>query len=178
MKDGKQGNSGTLPDLIEQVFRRCGSDLGIVKAHARHFARLIEKVDPFIQKSTEVVCPECRQVCCINKHSYHTHFDVLYMRALGAKTPRHEAGIADSDPCQFLSPHGCKLGRFLRPYRCTWYFCTPLLEYIRNSPVRQYRAFVSCLEEISRERELLLTAFVGIAKEHSLAIDIPLHEFY
>ena len=93
MKDVKQENSDPLSDLIEQVFRRCGSDLGIVKAHARNFARLIEKADPFIQKSTEAVCPECRQVCCINRHSYHTHFDVLYLEALGIRTPPYETGI-------------------------------------------------------------------------------------
>jgi hypothetical protein len=178
MKDVKRENSSPLPALIEQVFRRCGNDLGIVKGHAGNFARLIEKADPFIQKSTEAVCPECRQVCCINRHSYHTHFDVLFLQALGVKTPPYKTGIADSDPCQFLSLRGCRLSRFLRPYRCTWYFCTPLLEYIRNSPVRQYRAFVSCLEEISRGRELLLTAFIGVAKEHCLTIDIPLHKFY
>ncbi len=176
MKDLK--NSAHLSRLIEQVFSRCGGDLALVRDHARNFRRLIEEADPFIQKNTEEVCPHCRQVCCINRHSYHTHFDVIYLLALGEEIPYHKTGIGDSKPCQFLSPQGCRLRRFLRPYRCTWYFCTPLLEYIRNTPVRQYRVFISCLEQISREREVLLTAFIGIAREAHFNIDVPLHEFY
>jgi hypothetical protein len=178
MKDGKLENPVPLPRLIEEVFRHRGANLGPVRDHAKDFARLIEKADPFIQKNTEEVCPRCRQVCCINRHSYHTHFDALYLLALGEEIPCHKAGIADSEPCQFLSPRGCRLRRFLRPYRCTWYFCTPLLEHIRTSPAREYRAFISCLEEISRGRELLLTSFIGIARGTCLAPDIPLHAFY
>jgi hypothetical protein len=178
MKYGKRENPGRLSRLIEQVFSRCGGELGCVRDRAQIFARLIEKVDPFIQKSTAEVCPHCREVCCINKHSYHTHFDVIYLLALGETIPYHKAGIGDSEPCQFLSPQGCRLRRFLRPYRCTWYFCMPLLEYIHNTPVREYRAFISSLEEISRERELLLTTFIGSAGETCLTPGMPLHEFY
>ncbi len=178
MKDLKQENPARLSRLIEQVFGRCGGELAYVRDHAQTFSRLIEKVDPFIQKSTEEVCPSCRQVCCINKHSYHTYFDVIYLLALGEKIPYHKAGIGDLEPCQFLSPQGCRLKRFLRPYRCTWYFCTPLLEYVRNTPVRRYREFISCLEQISGEREVLLTTFIGIAREAHFDVDIPLHEFY
>jgi hypothetical protein len=178
MKGAMCEEPGPLPRLIGQVFRRWEADLDPVRAHSKNFARLIGKADPFIQESTAEVCPHCRQVCCINKHSYHTHFDVLYLLALGEKVPSHAVGMSDSEPCQFLSAQGCRLGRFLRPYRCTWYFCTPLLEHMRNAPVRRYRAFITCLEQISRERELLLTSFVEIAKERSLIKDVPLHEFY
>lgn len=178
MKYGEQEDPGPLRHLIEDVFRRCGDNLGPVRNHARNFARLIEKADPFIQKNTGEVCPRCRRVCCINRHSYHTHFDTLYLMALGESIPFHRAGIAASEPCQFLSARGCRLRRFLRPYRCTWYFCTPLLEHIRLSPAREYRTFISCLEEISSGRELLLTSFMGIARGARLAPDIPLHEFY
>lgn len=178
MKVGKQENCGPLPRLIEDVFLIYEKNLDCVRDRARNFARLIQKADPFIQKSTEGVCPQCRQVCCINKHSYHTHFDVLYLQALGEDIPAHKDGIADSDPCQFLSQRGCRLERFLRPYRCTWYFCNPLLEHIRNAPVREYRAFIHTLEEISAERELLLTAFLEVAKEARPAVNIPRHDFY
>lgn len=173
----KKRNSGPA-DLIDKMFRLHGNNLGPVSNHARNFARLIKEADPFIQKSTEEVCPQCVQVCCINRHSYHAYFDVLFLLSLGEKVPPHKTGIADSEPCQFLSPCGCRLQRFLRPYRCTWYFCTPLLEHINNTPVKQYRAFILCLEQISRERELLLRAFIEIAKKSGLPADIPLHEFY
>ena len=177
MKGGKGENPG-LRRLIEQVFSRHGDRLSPVRYHARNFASLIQEADPFIQESTGKVCPKCEHVCCINKHSYHTHFDVLYLRALGETVPSHMKGIADSKPCQFLSPGGCRLGRFLRPYRCTWYFCTPLLEHIRNTPARRYRAFISCLEQISLEREVLLAAFLGIARETGFTAAISPHDFY
>ena len=172
------GQLDPLSRLIEEVFLICGKDLNGVVDHARNFAALIGEADPFIQRNTEEVCPECRKVCCINRHSYHTHFDVLYLRALGQEIPSHGAGIADSEPCQFLSARGCRLKRHLRPYRCTWYFCTPLLDHMRNAPVREYRSFISCLEQISGERELLLTAFLEIAKEARLITDMPRHRFY
>lgn len=177
MKGGKGENSGLLR-LIEQVFSRHAARLGPVSDHARNFASLIQEADPFIQKNTGEVCPECEHVCCINKHSYHTCFDVLYLLALGETVPSHMTGIADSEPCQFLSPGGCRLGRFLRPYRCTWYFCTPLLEHIHNTPARRYRAFISCLERMSLEREVLVDAFLVIAREIGLTAAISPHDFY
>lgn len=177
MRKGKAEVSRSLSALIERVFS-CGYNLGPLREHARTFTGLINRVDPFIQKSTQEVCPQCRQVCCINRHSYHTHFDVLCLMALGEEIPHHKSGLGDSEPCQFLSSGGCRLGRSLRPYRCTWYFCTPLLEYIRNEPVREYRTFIACLERLSAERELLLTSFIEIAKEAHLAVDVPMHDFY
>lgn len=163
--------------LIDHVFSS-GVALDHLRGHAVDFALLIREADPFIQRSTGAVCPQCRQVCCINRHSRYTPFDSLYLRALGEKKPARKAGIADSEPCQFLSLRGCRLERFLRPYRCTWYFCTPLLEYVGHTPARQYRGFISLLEQISLKRELLVKEFISVAKKGSLTVDIPLHEFY
>jgi len=132
---------------------------------AREVACLIESVSPLIEDHTRTVCPSCPDVCCINKHSYHDRSDFIYLQALGANMPSYKPGIADSDPCQFIGDYGCTLERSLRPYRCTWYFCTPLLEHIQKKSVRKYRRLMDLLKLITQKRTEMLDEFTLTAKK-------------
>lgn len=35
----------------------------------------IQRIDPFIQQHTSMVCPRCQAVCCLNKHAYYKDYD-------------------------------------------------------------------------------------------------------
>lgn len=148
--------------LTEEMFNQHGDDLKNVKERAREVSDFINQADSFIQRYTEDVCPSCEKVCCINKHAYHEHEDIVYLYALGERVPHYEKNRGDSEPCQFLGARGCSVSRFLRPYRCTWYFCTPLLEHMQEASAPDYRRFIASLQQLTRKREEMLNEFIEI----------------
>ncbi len=148
--------------FTEDIFKNHGHRLKKLKILAFEVSELIERVSPFIHQNTEAVCPYCQNVCCINRHSYYEHHDIVYILAIGEKVPSYRKGIDDKAPCQFLGLNGCTIRRSVRPYRCTWYFCDPLLEHINNSPSVEYRRFISNLEQITRKRDEMLNTFIEI----------------
>jgi hypothetical protein len=132
---------------MKEVFSKQSHKLQKVKELAKKVKERIEKIDPFIQQSTEAVCPRCTNVCCINKHGYHNSEDLIYMYALGLKLPDYTFNKDDSTPCQFLSDKGCVMPRSVRPSGCNWYFCDPLLEYMEARP--EYRKFDDGLRDVA-----------------------------
>src|SRR3990172_2436373 len=149
---GREDMSGTLAH-IERLFRYHRQELRGLRELALAVSGSIEDINAFIQQGTEAVCPSCEKVCCINIHSYHEYEDIVYILALGDEVPSYKQGVADSAPCHFLGKRGCTISRFLRPYRCNWYFCTPLLEHLTACPASAYRGFIASLEELTRKRE-------------------------
>lgn len=131
---------------------------------ARLIKAKIEGIDQFIQENTSKVCPFCKKKCCINRHGYYDNLDILYIMALGMEPPAYRQGLSDTDPCQFLSEHGCVKERYLRPFRCNWYFCEALLNHMEQGPVRPYREFIRVFNEILDLRSELLNEFVKLEK--------------
>jgi len=157
--DGYESLSSCRQDIAD-VFRYHRGRLNKVSNIAAGIAVEIENLSGFIQQHTAVVCPECSSVCCINRHSYHAFEDIVYIYALGEQVPLHAPGLDDSSPCQFLGKPGCAMPRYLRPYRCNWYFCSPLLSRITElSTVRHYRLFITLLQEITMGRQRLMEEY-------------------
>lgn len=135
---------------------------------AAEVSALIESLDPFIQGLTSSICPDCKKVCCINRHSYHDYEDIVYLHALGESLPLYQEGIDDSAPCQFLGIQGCTIKRSLRPYRCNWYYCTPLLEELGLTHARLYRKFTGSLHELTIKRDDFMREFEAARARISL----------
>lgn len=150
---------------IDDVFRHHNDSLIKVRNIAIQVAQKIENLGAFLEQHTTVVCPECESVCCINRHSYHALDDIVYIYAIGEKNPLHNTSLEDSEPCQFLGKLGCTMARSLRPYRCNWYFCSPLLAHISAcSSNRRYRSFINLLHEITRKRQEMMQEYVSVLK--------------
>ncbi len=132
---------------LEESFLKHGHRLQKVKELALQIKDRIEKISPFIQQTTRTVCPDCKDVCCISKHGYYNHEDLIYIHALDLKPPDYEFGRKDSEPCQFLSESGCSLDRPFRPSGCNWYFCEPLLDHMEKMP--DYQEFDNSLRDIA-----------------------------
>ncbi len=132
---------------IKKVFIYNHDKLQNLKELAQKIKEGIENISPFIQQNTEIICANCSNVCCINKHGYYNHEDIIYITALGLKTPDYDFERNDSDPCQFLSKNGCIIERSLRPSGCNWYFCEDLLDYMEKRS--DYGMFDSKLTEIA-----------------------------
>jgi len=113
-------------------------------------------VSPFIEKHTAIVCPECKKVCCIDKHGRYDKNDLVFLRALGVKKHHDLPDREESDPCRFLNEKGCSRERWERPFRCTQFFCDALLKSLENDNAKLYRAFVEYLQHLISVRQRLL----------------------
>jgi hypothetical protein len=113
-------------------------------------------VSPFIEKHTAIVCPECRKVCCIDKHGRYDTHDLEFLQALGVKKHHDLPDREESAPCRFLNEKGCSRERWERPFRCTQFFCDVLLKSLENDNAKLYRAFVDYLQHLISVRQRLL----------------------
>ena len=113
-------------------------------------------ISPYIQRHTAEVCPSCPNVCCVKRHSYYDKDDMVFIHALGLKGNGCKADSEDSEPCRFLQEKGCFLPRYMRPFRCTWYFCERLLDSMQSDRAKEYRAFVSAFQNLQNIRQRFL----------------------
>jgi len=110
-------------------------------------AFLIES-SPLIEKYTAKTCPDCTDVCCRQKHGLYQPRDLAYLTALGAAVPVRDALRSPEGPCEAMGLHGCVHPRWMRPFKCTWYFCEPLLAALDAGPQKQARQLNSAMQEM------------------------------
>jgi hypothetical protein len=160
--------------FMEQLFSSHGNDMGYIVKKAHTIKRAIDEMDCFIQQNTSGVCPDCKDVCCINIHGYYDHQDLIYIYSLGLKPPDYKEGVKDTDPCQFLNKLGCTVERSIRPFRCNWYFCKALFEYMENGDAKPYRNFINKFHEIIDLRKDMLDEFFNLLNWKLFYIPYPL----
>jgi hypothetical protein len=102
-----------------------------------------------IEEYTSRVCPDCTDVCCRQKHGMYRENDILYLRALGEAVATRDQGRTLEGPCELIGPRGCTQPRWLRPFKCTWYFCEPLLKSLGDGPPRKARQLSAMLQEMA-----------------------------
>ena len=132
---------------IEKVFQQNSAKLQKVCELADNISSRIIDISPFIQQATKNTCPACKDVCCISKHGYYNFEDLVYIHALGLKPPSPDFGRCDTEPCRFLTSHGCSIERQFRPSGCNWYICEALFDYMENRP--EYQEFDDSLTAIA-----------------------------
>jgi hypothetical protein len=113
-------------------------------------------VSPFIEKHTAMVCPHCENLCCKDRHGRYDEHDLVFLRALGAEIHPDQNDREESGPCRYMSEKGCSIERWLRPFRCTHFFCDALLKSLENDNAKLYRAFVEYLQYLIGVRQELL----------------------
>ncbi len=115
---------------------------------AERLKRLLIESSSLIEEYTRKVCPDCSDVCCRQKHGVYRERDILYLQALDVEVPPRDEGRPLEGPCQFMGPRGCVQPRWLRPFKCTWYFCEPLLAVLNEGPQRSARRLSAYLQEM------------------------------
>lgn len=147
-------------DNIPLFFSEHRAALESVRRLAEEARDLIEAISPIIESRTARVCPDCTSVCCINRHSHFDYSDVIFMSALTREIPEEDPVVTATDPCRFLGSRGCLRERPHRPYRCTWFFCSPLLEVIEEQmPISDHRKFMEMLRKITELRTEMIKNF-------------------
>jgi hypothetical protein len=116
---------------------------------AEQLKRLLIESSPVIEEYAAAICSGCTDVCCRQKHGTFRDNDILYLRALGIDVPPRDQGRPPEGPCELMGPLGCVQPRWLRPFKCTWYFCGPLLKALSESPPRKTRRVSAMLQEMA-----------------------------
>ncbi len=148
--------------FLERLFREHRNELLSVADYADTLKNEINAVDSFIQHTTAVVCARCKNVCCVNRHGWYDYEDLIYVFALELQPLPYHEGVTDTDPCRFLSPHGCTIERAVRPFRCNWHFCSALVEHLESGPAKPFRLFVNRFQRIIDLRKEMLDRFFTI----------------
>lgn len=143
------------PEILESYLNTM-RNLDETRELAIEIREAFNAVSPFIEKHTAVVCPDCSNLCCKDKHGRHDKDDIKFLKALGEPVPEEMADRSESGPCRFMGRTGCSLERYLRPFRCTHFFCAPLLESLEQDNAKLYRAFIEYLQHLVRTRAKLL----------------------
>jgi len=112
--------------------------------------QLLIESSPLIEEYTRELCPGCNDVCCRQKHGVYRERDVLYLKALETPIPDRDPAIPLEGPCEALGQRGCTHPRWQRPFKCTWYFCEPIIMALRERPQRSARQLTSVMEEMIR----------------------------
>lgn len=122
---------------------------------APHFVDTAEKLkqllidsSALIEEYTTAVCPGCRDVCCKQKHGLYQRKDVRYLQDLGVAVPRRDPARPLEGSCEAMGPQGCMQPRWLRPFKCTWFFCEPLLAALNRGPQKGARKITSVMQEM------------------------------
>lgn len=124
-------------------------------AQAGRLKDLLIELSPLIEEYTALTCPDCRDVCCRQKRCLPEPVDVRYLGLLDLPLPVLDPSRDPEGPCQFISDKGCFTPRWLRPWRCTWYFCVPLLEAMGQGPQKKARRISRLIQEIVELRGVL-----------------------
>ena len=115
---------------------------------AERLKELLVRLSPLIEELTARVCPECNDVCCKQKRCLPDPVDVKYLAALKMLRIEYDSSRQPEGPCQFMGRFGCSLQRWQRPWRCTWYFCDPLLMAMNTGPQKTARKIADLIQQI------------------------------
>ncbi len=117
-------------------------------AAAEKIRQIFIDLSPMVEEYTALVCPDCRDVCCKQRHGIMNEQDKRYLLALKAPFPLYEPDRPLEGPCQFMGAEGCVSPRWLRPWRCTSYFCDTLLDAMNSGPQKKARQISALIQEI------------------------------
>jgi len=110
--------------------------------------QLLIESSPLMEEYTRELCPGCTDVCCRQKHGIYRERDILYLDALRSSIPARDPARPPEGPCEALGRFGCTHPRWLRPFKCTWYFCSPLIEAMNQGPQKKARTLSRAMNDM------------------------------
>jgi hypothetical protein len=114
---------------------------------ALRLRQILIDLSPHIEEYTAAVCPECTDICCRQRHRLYSERDIGYLHGLGIPVPVRDEGRSLDGPCECMGPHGCIQPRWMRPFKCTWYFCEPLLAALNSGPQKKARNLSKMMQD-------------------------------
>jgi hypothetical protein len=115
---------------------------------AQTLKQLLIESETLIEEYTSTVCPNCTSVCCRQKHGTFRKNDIAYLAALGESVPLRDASRDPEGPCEVMGERGCRDPRWIRPFKCTWYFCEPLIRALDQGPQKKARMLAMRMQQM------------------------------
>lgn len=141
---------------ITDLIRNNRSSLTDASAIAEAIREKLESLFPIMDELCATTCPSCREVCCSLARVWFDYSDLLFLHMVGAPLPPAQPVENISTNCRYLTPAGCELPRLSRPWLCTLFMCRPQEAGIRKKGKAFKLQFNACLDDIQKERKLLL----------------------
>jgi hypothetical protein len=109
-------------------------------------------LDPVMEGYCEITCPSCKDPCCLAKNIFYNRADMLSLIAQGVTPPSGQTRTRPGASCRYLTPHGCRLDRAVRPHVCVWYLCEMQMDLFRGERASTQRLWIKHLEQLRLSR--------------------------
>lgn len=157
---------------LNHLCRRHYAELGPMRGGAFGMAMRLNLIFPVFDEFCAHVCQECAAPCCLNALVAFDFADLLLMHAINLEIPPHQIRRHDNEHCRYLGPTGCSLERIRRPFVCTWYYCAPMLDLLRERPAREQRRLTGLMSEAQALRRTMENEFVRVTAGKDLPFEI------
>ena len=118
-----------------------------------------EVIEPYFCKITVRKCSRCLHHCCVNRHGFPDFEDMIVRRAMGLGILEYDFSVSDVEVCQFLEKEGCRLTRYERSYRCSWYFCDAVFDCFNQDDALGFAGFQLQMSLLGLIRQCILRGF-------------------
>jgi hypothetical protein len=147
---------------IAHLLARHGRVLATAAETARAVRSRLSSLAPLLEALCRRTCLHCPDPCCLGAKIWFDTADLLLLHLSGLPVPEAQP-IADLGAvCRYAGPRGCRLGREVRPWICTWYLCPPQAAILRRRPAGERAAFERAVGEIKRLRKVLEEEFIRV----------------
>jgi hypothetical protein len=154
---------GTLTALKTEIARL---DQKAIERLAGQILGALGWLDPVMKRYCKITCPNCNDPCCLAKNIFYNRADILSLIALGITPPSGQTRTRACAPCRYLTPHGCRLERAVRPYVCVWYLCDTQMDLFRGESALTQRFFIKQMEQLRLARIELESLYEGLSPSH------------
>jgi hypothetical protein len=153
---------------LHRLIRRHHRQLGEAAAVAAAIRRALTAIFPLLDSVSRVTCPECPDPCCVVTTVWFDFIDLLFLHLIAVPLPPAPLANRLSDPCRYLSPHGCRLTRLVRPWGCLQYTCPTQRSHLRRQSPPAEAPFDEAIAKIKKLRYQLESEFERIVVSRPL----------
>jgi hypothetical protein len=158
--------------VLDRFIRHHRNHLEEAGGTALRLCKELTALFPLIEKVSRATCPRCEDPCCIVTKVWYDFIDLLFFHLISAPLPPRPLADRLEDPCQYLSPRGCRLSRLIRPWGCLQYTCPSQKRFLRERHPQAEQGLDLALGRIRTLRYRLEDQFqraVTSASEHTFA---------
>ncbi len=148
---------------LEMTVRSQWEQLAQVRQLARQIGEQLGAIDESLNTLCQSTCVACTDICCRRATLWYDFRDLLFIFLYSGSLPRWQISRKEDLSCIHLSPTGCKLKRYERPFICSWYICPDQIEiFQRRRGEGEPDTILSQLHHIKSHRILLEDLFVEV----------------
>ncbi len=119
---------------MSKTISALGSEATNLKSMAKQIVLAYAEIDSTLEWACLTSCPTCADVCCGRATVWYDLKDLLTIFLSTEMLPNNQIYRRPDTSCCNLTPSGCRLQRYERPFICTWYICPDQKVVIEGLP--------------------------------------------